>query len=270
MGGPICESRICPDECNSPQGICVNQMCVCSDAFVGKACELRRCKNDCMGRGECDMGECKCEEGYEGDDCSGEIPALPPGVVPPGPAAPPPPPRHLGDTVAFIANNLPPVCPEECSQNGKCNEDGTCKCFPGYSGNACQNFCPLLCSGQGECVNGACLCLAGFAGVDCSQKVCCSGHGECDAGFCDCEPGWGGPICAEAPVECDPPCGPHGSCDRATGSCTCEAGWGGDDCMMGLSTSTAEEAAAAAKKKAADDAAKKKAQGGPPPPSGGD
>lgn len=302
--GPICESRMCPDDCNSPQGICVNHMCVCNDAFVGKSCETRRCPNDCMGRGECNEGECTCEAGYEGDDCSGEIPAPPPGVVPPGPQPPPPPPRHLGDTVAFIANNLPPVCPEECNQNGKCNDDGTCKCFPGYSGNACQDFCPLSCSGQGECVNGACLCLAGFAGVDCSQKVCCSGHGdcnlpdvcicnrgwsgascaipmvcadpkcsghgECDAGFCDCEPGWGGPICAEAPVECDPPCGPHGSCDRATGSCTCEAGWGGDDCMMGLSTSAAEEAAGEAKKKAKEDALKKKGQSGGPPPSGGD
>merc|ERR1719160_1338300 len=300
--GPICESRMCPDDCNSPQGICVNHMCVCNDAFVGKSCEARRCKNDCMGRGECDMGECKCEEGYEGDDCSGEIPALPPGVVPPGPAAPPPPPRHLGDTVAFIANNLPPVCPEECSQNGKCNEDGTCNCFPGYSGKACQNFCPLSCNGQGECVNGACLCLAGFAGVDCSVSICCSGHGDCnvpdvcicdrgwsgascgipmpcvdpdcsghgkcDSGFCECEPGWEGNICENSPVECNPMCSSHGSCDRSAGSCTCQAGWGGDSCEMGLSTSAENEEAANKKKKAEEDAMKKK-NGPPPPPPGG-
>jgi len=302
--GPICESRVCPDECNSPQGICVNQMCVCSDAFTGAACESRRCKNDCMGRGTCNEGTCECEEGYELDDCSGEVPAPAPGVVPPAPAAPPPPPRHLGDTVAFIANNLPPVCPEECNQNGKCNDDGSCKCFPGYSGNACQNFCPLSCSGQGECVSGACLCLAGFAGVDCSVKICCSGHGDCNVpdvcicnkgwsgstcgipmpcidpkcsghgecadGFCECEPGWEGDICENSPKECNPMCAEHGQCDRSAGTCTCDAGWGGDDCSMGLSTSAADEDAANAKKKAKEDAMKKKTQSAGPPPGGGD
>jgi len=41
----------------------------------------------------------------------------------------------------------------ECSNKGTCNrDDGTCSCFPGYEGNACQRAsCPNACSGHGTC-----------------------------------------------------------------------------------------------------------------------
>ena len=41
----------------------------------------------------------------------------------------------------------------ECSNKGMCNrDDGTCECFPGYEGSACQRAsCPNDCSGHGTC-----------------------------------------------------------------------------------------------------------------------
>jgi len=41
----------------------------------------------------------------------------------------------------------------ECSNKGLCNrDDGTCSCFPGYEGTACQRAsCPNACSGHGTC-----------------------------------------------------------------------------------------------------------------------
>ena len=66
--------------------------------------------------------------------------------------------------------------------------------------------CPKDCSGQGECVDGRCVCKGTFWGVDCTmQKSCprgigrqtCSGHGVCDfqLGACTCEEGWMGRAC---------------------------------------------------------------------------
>jgi len=89
--------------------------------------------------------------------------------------------------------------PMECSNKGLCDRAaGTCSCFPGYSGSACQYAsCPTsstgVCSGHGVCMdakalaladNGnpyrlwdqhktlGCKCDAGYSGADCSERVC--------------------------------------------------------------------------------------------------
>jgi len=87
----------------------------------------------------------------------------------------------------------------ECSNKGICDRsDGTCQCFEGYDGSACQRAsCPIsndgVCSGHGTCstikdIAGAdynntyllwdehmtmgCICDPGFDGPDCSKKMC--------------------------------------------------------------------------------------------------
>lgn len=87
----------------------------------------------------------------------------------------------------------------ECSNKGICDrEAGTCECFPGYEGSACQRAsCPSTggqtCSGHGTCEtikqiaaadNGniyelwdekatmGCVCDAGYYGADCALREC--------------------------------------------------------------------------------------------------
>ena len=89
---------------------------------------------------------------------------------------------------------------------------------------------------RGACVNGTCVCAAGWAGHDCGEMACpgengllCSGHGACDAikGLCVCADGWAGDACERVA------CGTHkclngGQCvhDR----CFCNDGWTGPNC----------------------------------------
>jgi len=87
----------------------------------------------------------------------------------------------------------------ECSNKGICDRDsGTCDCFAGYEGSACQRAsCPMssngVCSGHGTCKTISelasddnsnvyklwdedktmgCDCDAGYTGPDCSARVC--------------------------------------------------------------------------------------------------
>lgn len=87
----------------------------------------------------------------------------------------------------------------ECSSKGICDRtSGTCDCFTGYSGSACQRAsCPStaagMCSGHGVCksisqiafddynntydlwdkhATMGCVCDGGFSGPDCSEKKC--------------------------------------------------------------------------------------------------
>jgi len=87
----------------------------------------------------------------------------------------------------------------ECSNKGMCDRgSGTCSCFAGYEGAACQRAsCPItpngVCSGHGTCETIStlaaldtsniyklwdekstmgCYCDGGFTGPDCSEKIC--------------------------------------------------------------------------------------------------
>tara|TARA_B100000963_G_scaffold360203_1_gene390209 strand:- start:1918 stop:7614 length:5697 start_codon:yes stop_codon:yes gene_type:complete len=95
-----------------------------------------------------------------------------------------------------------------CSGHGRCTEPyGSCICDEGYSTSAavsgqsgaeCNVECPDKCvrNGvkRGDCINGECKCMPGFAGIGCqlmcpigSNGIFCSGHGSCnDKGLCEC------------------------------------------------------------------------------------
>lgn len=67
-------------------------------------------------------------------------------------------------------------------------ECGTCKCFPGWKGDACQcpdddRFCVdpqgdgQVCSGRGKCDCGRCKCESGeYSGKYCEECPTCPGH----------------------------------------------------------------------------------------------
>ena len=90
VGRPVEE---CPQGC-SGRGVCrAGGSCQCYPHWRGAACNEHvpfSCISDCMGRGECDTGWCRCREPYYGVDCS----------LSPPPAPPPPQPKlspyHLG------------------------------------------------------------------------------------------------------------------------------------------------------------------------------
>lgn len=103
----------------------------------------------------------------------------------------------------FLVNNIYSQCFNNCNQHGKCNINGKCDCFNGYTGSDCSlRTCPLgpqfadiaytidkahqeaECSGHGFCdrKTGNCLCDTAYAGADCSRNDCpnqCSNHGNC-------------------------------------------------------------------------------------------
>lgn len=200
--------------------------CVCNAAFYGLSCEFSRCVDDCSGHGICFEGKCACSDGYLGDKCNEK---QAPAVVAPAKLETLAKPSGLRDALSGFIGKKEAECPEKCNGNGKCGTDGTCDCYLGYTGVACQEFCPNMCSGQGKCTDGRCLCLAGFIGADCSIKSCCSGHGDCTIpGTCICNPGWMGAQC-EVGMQCpDPSCSGHGECKD--GNCACEAGFTGVTC----------------------------------------
>eukprot|EP00899_Mesostigma_viride_P011255 jgi/Mesvir1/2012/Mv06195-RA.3 len=54
---------------------------------------------------------------------------------------------------------------------------GSCSCFPGYRGHACEDvlfpdmFCINACHRRGMCIQGFCLCRPGFWGIDCGYDL---------------------------------------------------------------------------------------------------
>lgn len=64
-----------------------------------------RCPNGCTGHGICYEGNCMCNPGFGGHDCSLVVQVVP--------------------------------CPANCSSQGNCRY-GRCSCFPGFSGFDCS------------------------------------------------------------------------------------------------------------------------------------
>ena len=65
-------------------------------------------------------------------------------------------------------------------------------CF--FKSDPCEG---ITCNGNGECEDGTCTCEAGWAGEDCSVRVCIPScvNGTCVDGVCQCDAGYEGAAC---------------------------------------------------------------------------
>jgi hypothetical protein len=184
------------------------------------------CENHCSNHGTCETNlNCKCFTGLDGEpewtgpDCS--LRTCPKDI------------SWIGDVVT--ANNLHPV--EECSNKGTCDRStGSCMCFPGYEGIACQRtICPNNCNDRGSCwpekllagkadrvyqlpwdamKHVGCYCDKGYRGPSCEFQECPSGNDPLD--------GYGN--------EAGRDCSGRGICDYSKGVCSCFSGFFGTKC----------------------------------------
>mmetsp|Transcript_21332 Transcript_21332/g.22053 ORF Transcript_21332/g.22053 Transcript_21332/m.22053 type:complete len:655 (+) Transcript_21332:61-2025(+) len=182
----------CPNACSS-HGICTNyDMCQCYRNWMANDCSERVCQ---FGLAHVDTPK------GDLDASSGALSGPEDTVIVNSQVYP------YGTTEQFpnMVNSNGAVLDNtahyymECSNKGTCNrQTGTCECFPGYDGAACQRAsCPSnadgVCSGHGTCqsikelsnndynniyelwdksATLGCDCDAGYYGADCSLRQC--------------------------------------------------------------------------------------------------
>lgn len=167
--GVACES-FCPNEC-SGQGRCIEGGCLCFAGFTGGDCSVPGC---CSGHGSCDVpGTCECDAGWGGPECSIQLVCADPtcsghGTCLHGSC-------HCKDGWDGPRCAAPTGgCMPECGPQGKCNmHTKQCECESGYVGADCTlklKSCPKNCNHKGLCLNGVCMCGAGWNGEDCSRR----------------------------------------------------------------------------------------------------
>ncbi|XP_069793633.1 tenascin-R isoform X1 [Narcine bancroftii] len=103
--GQDCSDTGCPRNC-SEHGLCVQDECICEEAYTGEDCSQLRCPNECSGHGQCINDSCLCSTAYTGEDC-GQL-----------------------------------KCLNDCSSNGQCSHSN-CSCQAGYSEEDCTADLPI-------------------------------------------------------------------------------------------------------------------------------
>jgi hypothetical protein len=113
-------------------------MCICHVGYRSADCSEKVndicSQNTCSSHGQLDqLGQCICENGWTGVDCSVQ------------------------------------KCSLDCGLNGNC-ENNVCVCKSGYSGPQCQDKqCSVHCNLHGQCLNnGTCICSKGYNGRHCT------------------------------------------------------------------------------------------------------
>lgn len=182
--------------CNSPLALNSSEVSTLSDEdFI---CE---CTPACVN-GTCDtsVGECACNDGYIGEDCSAACPVDTYGA-------------DCLQTCSCVPANEAFPCD---------NVDGACHCLPGYTGGSCESECD-----------------EGFYGQDCAEVCVCQNGASCHfiTGFCNCTVGFIGMFCNMIcpPLRFGQDCVQvctclTGNCDHITGVCTCPVGFFGLTC----------------------------------------
>ncbi|CAH0485848.1 unnamed protein product [Peronospora farinosa] len=143
-----------------------------------------------------------------------------------------------------------PNSKEVCTYHGTCTYKNkekitkrSCACYAGFEGEKCEkevsNACDVDCGTGGDCVNGECVCKAGFNGKDykgkkgkpnqrctlCTNDLACQNGNTCntETGKCICGPGFTGDTCGATEDSCTTrtDCG-IGACQvLANGSSAC-------------------------------------------------
>ena len=287
-GGARCDVQVCPNNCTGADyGTCAvvtenkrsQRKCVCKLGHKGKDCSLADpCAEDkrpgfgCSGHGKCSSSSesdggrhCLCDIGWDGEFCQGrghrECPVTDDGKFCGG--------EDRGTCInktVLEENCLSPPCCQckygyfghdctgdapcpgnNCNKKGHCKA-GVCECFPGWTGNSCDqaSTCPFYgkieCAGHGECILGVCQCADGWEGSACHKAIGCPNnctspdHGTCHGSHCKCMPGWEGADCSfSTKVQCPEGCNGHGICQVSTAKCYCEPGFHGPTCSESTS-----------------------------------
>ena len=234
----------------SGHGVCIGGNCSCELQWGGFDCSIQGCVNSCSSNGVCRNGTCECAVGFIGEDCSlgpysGECPgqcsghgacALIEDIIHPYGISNSPGDASLSGSIACVcdegwggASCMIRTCPNDCSGNGACAQNGTCYCYKNWGGDDCSTaWCPNACSNHGTCMGGqGCLCDVGYDGLDCGISSCpnnCTGRGVCLAAP--------GIEYNEIRPELDAEQGYHAHVNKSSSSCLCFYGWGGQDCSQ--------------------------------------
>jgi len=110
-------------------------------------------------------------------------------------------------------------CHLDCSNRGKCQSDGKCGCYPGYTGQDCELYipCPSNCTSESNGIcksDSTCKCYLGFQGEACEI----AGENQTTANL------------TQVMVGCKNNCTDRGICNTILGVCICEFGFFGNDC----------------------------------------
>ena len=182
----------CPNACSAHGKCGAYDMCICYRNWMANDCSERTCQFG-MAHVDSPKGDLDASSGALSGPSVNVIPndaVYPYGTTEQYPA--------MVDSEGNVLLNTAHAY-MECSNKGLCDRTlGTCSCFTGYDGSACQRAsCPTSsvgeCSGHGTCesvkkisssdhynvynlwdqdLSMGCVCDSGFLGPDCSQKMC--------------------------------------------------------------------------------------------------